>query len=48
MHIIRFSMRKPSVISEAWRRVRKDREKIKRSDGDLYEKNYWNMTKRWK
>lgn len=35
-----------SVISKAWRRVRKDRGFIKRNVGfELYEEYYWKITK---
>lgn len=35
-----------SVISKAWRRVKKDRGFIKRNVGfELYEEYYWKMTK---
>lgn len=34
-------------MSEVWRRVRKDRGKIRRNNGfDIYKEDYWEMTKR--
>lgn len=47
MEVRKYSKRQVSAMSEVWRRVRKDRGKIRRNNGfDIYKEDYWEMTKR--
>lgn len=47
MEVRKYSKRQVSAMSEVWRRVRKDRGKIRRNNGfGIYKEDYWEMTKR--